>query len=285
MDLLVLGSGGNTPIPTPTCRCDVCVQAREEGVPYARGGNALYLPDIAAMVDAPEYAFAALNREGIQELEYVLLTHWHPDHVNGLRVVQARDRTAYDGLVEAVVEGGPTIVTTRAVYERTCEVFGQLEHFVDRRFADVHFLDDDPLEVDGVTVRPIPYALEGDRIDATAFHVTDGDVTVLMATDDARYLPEADLPISIDLAVFECGLFDEGPDGETLLAETDKEFLAEELSHAEVMARVDRVAADRTLLTEIEHLAGRSHDDFLALAEGSAYETVQFAHDGLALQV
>jgi phosphoribosyl 1,2-cyclic phosphate phosphodiesterase len=247
MELLALGSGGNTPIPTPTCRCDVCVEARAEGVPYARGGNSLYLPEIGAMVDAPEFAFAALNREEIADLESILLTHWHPDHVNGLRVVQSRDRTAHDGLVEAVVEGGPTIVTTRAVYERTCEVFGQLDHFVDRRIADVRFLDEEPLEVGGVTIQAIPYALEGDEVDATAFQVTDGDATLLIAADDARHLPEEDLPAGIDLAVLECGLFDEGPAGETLLTETDQEFLTEELYHDEVMARVDRVAPQRTL--------------------------------------
>lgn len=285
MDLQVLGSGGNTPIPMPTCSCDVCVQARDEGIPYARGGNSLYLPEIGAMVDAPEFAFDAINREGIADLEYVLLTHWHPDHVNGLRVVQSRDATAHDGPIEAVIDGGPTIVTTRAVYERTCEVFGQLSHFVDQGFADVRFLDEEPLEADGVTVRPIPYALEDNEVDATAFHVSDDDTTVLIAADDARYLPEDDLPAAIDLAVFECGLFDEGPDGETLLTARAREFLAEELSHEEVMARIDRLAPEVTLLTEIEHLAGRSHDGFRALAERPEYENVQFAFDGMTLQV
>ena len=145
--------------------------------------------------------------------------------------------------------------------------------------------EEDGLEVGGVTVQAIPYALEGDEVDATAFQVTDGDATLLIAADDARYLPEDDLPAGIDLAVFECGLFDEGPDGETLLTETDQEFLTEELSHDEVMARIDRVAPQRTLLTEIEHLAGRSHDDFRAMAEQPAYDSVQFAYDGLRLEV
>ena len=183
MKLRILGSGGNSPVPMPTCRCAVCTQARDEGAPYARGGNSLYLPAIEAMVDAPEFTSAALNREQVSELEYILLTHWHPDHGNGLRVLQSRDATAYDSFVEAVMEGGPTSVTTRAVYERTCEVFGQLEHFVDRMgFADVQFLDEEPLRVDGTTLRSVPYPLEGGAIDATAFVVEDGDVTVLVAS-------------------------------------------------------------------------------------------------------
>lgn len=285
MRLRVLGSGGNTPVPTPTCRCDVCAQAREEGIPYARGGNSLYLPGIAAMVDTPEFAFSALNREGVEDLEYILLTHWHPDHVNGLRVVQSRDVTAHDGFLEAVLEGGPTLVTTEAVYERTCDVFGQLEHFVEMGFVDVQLLDEEPLWVDGTTVRPVPYALEGEEEDATAFVVEDGDLTVVVASDDARHLPEADLPVDIDLAVFECGLFERGPDGEELFSEADWDLLGGELTHREVMNRVDRVAPDRTLLTEIEHLTARSHDHFRALETEPGYENVRFASDGLELEI
>ncbi len=286
MDVLVLGSGGNTPIPTPTCACRVCEQARTEGLPYRRGGNSLYLPDIATMVDAPEFAFRALNRERITDLDRILLTHWHPDHVNGLRVVQSRDHTQHDGLLEAVADGGPTIVTTRQVWDRVCDVFGQVEHFTETvPFADVRFLDDDPLAVGETRISAIPYPLEADGpLDATAFLVERGDTTVLVASDDARHLPEADLPGDLDLAVFECGLFEAGPDGETLFTDRDWEFLSHELTHDEVLARIDRVDPDRTLLTEIEHLTARSHDHFRELETAPAYDGIRFAHDGLDLE-
>lgn len=286
MQLRVLGSGGNTPVPMPTCSCRVCEQARTEGVPYTRGGNSLYLPGPSALVDAPEFDFSALNRERIEALDYILLTHWHPDHVNGLRVLQARDRTMYDSYVEGMAEGGPTIVTTRRVYERTCDVFGQLEFFVDETgMADVQFLDEEPLTIDGVEVRAIPYALEDEDLDATAFALDDGETTVVIASDDARYLDESALPADIDLAVFECGLFDEGPDGERLLTETDWTVLDDELRHGEVLDRIDRVDPDRVLLTEIEHLTGRSHDHFRELEAQPEYDGIRFAHDGLHLDV
>jgi phosphoribosyl 1,2-cyclic phosphate phosphodiesterase len=284
MRLQVLGSGGNTPIPTPTCSCAVCEQAREAGPPYARGGNSLYLPELGAMVDAPEFAFRNLNREDIADLEYIFLTHWHPDHVNGLRVVQSRDMTAHDGLLEAVAAGGPTIVTTAAVYDRVCDVFGSVEHFVQQGFADLHLLDD-PLDIDGTTVRSIPYALADEEIDATAFVIEKGDTTVLVAADDARYLDEAALPDDVDLAVFECGLFEQGPDGEELFTEADWAFLDDELTHEEVLARVDRVDPDRTLLTEIEHLTARSHDWFQRREQRNSHEGIRFAYDGLELTV
>ncbi|MFW5974214.1 MAG: hypothetical protein ACOCPZ_02395, partial [Natrialbaceae archaeon] len=135
------------------------------------------------------------------------------------------------------------------------------------------------------TVRSTPYALEGNTVDATAFVVDDGSSTVVIASDDARHLPEAALPDEIDLAVFECGLFEEGPDGEALFTDADWEFLDGELTHGEVLARIDRLDPDRAVLTEIEHLTARSHDHFEKRQRRAAYRNIVFAYDGLELAV
>lgn len=286
----VLGSGGNSPIPTPTCGCRVCERAREAGIPHARHGNSLYVEELSAMVDAPEFVFENLEREGVDDLEYLLLTHWHPDHSAGLRVVQSRSMERMfaesdHGLVETARSDRPTLVTTRRVYERTCEVYDGLRHFVeDVGFAATHFLDEEPLEVGDTRVEAIPYSLSGDSdMDATAFVLRQGETTVLLAVDDARYLDEDRLPADVDLAVFECGYFPETPDGTSILTAVDETIMGDELTHAEVMERVDRVDPDRTLLTEIEHLYARTHDDYRDLEAG--YDDVRFAYDGLTLTV
>ena len=286
--LTVLGSGGNSPIPTPTCGCRVCERARTDGIPHARHGNSLYVEELSAMVDAPEFVFENLERGGVADLKYVLLTHWHPDHSAGLRVVQSRSMErmfaeAEFGLVDAARADRPTLVTTRWVYERTCELYDGLRHYVeDVGFADVQFLEEDPLSAGGVTVEAVPYSLSGDGDpDATAFVLEDGASTVVLATDDARHLREADLPSAVDLAVFECGYFPETPDGTPILTEADEAILGGELTHAEVLERIERLDPDRTVLTEIEHLYARTHDDYRELEAG--YDGVEFAHDGLTV--
>lgn len=286
----VLGSGGNSPIPTPTCACRICGRARTTGVPEARHGNSLYLEELSAVVDAPEFVYETLEREGVMDLEYLLLTHWHPDHTAGLRVLQSRsaERMFADGdhgLVDAFRESRPTLVTTRRVYERTCETYGALRHFVeDVGFADTHFLEEQPLTIRDTTVEAVPYSLSGDGdLDATAFVLRQGGTTVVLATDDARYLEEAALPEDIDLAVFECGYFPETPDGTRLVTDADVAVLGDELTHEEVLDRVDRLDPDRTLLTEIEHFYGRTHDEYRALEDGD--DAVSFAHDGLTIEV
>lgn len=289
LTLTFLGSGGNSPIPMPTCSCGVCEQARREGIPYARHGNSMYLHELGALVDAPEFVYTNLERAGVDDLEYVLLTHWHPDHVNGLRVVQSRDYGALDAeggwsLAEATRADRPTLVTTEAVYERTCDVFGSLRYFVEEiGFAELHLLDEEPLEAGDITVSSVPYALTGDGTDATAFVVECGGRTLLIASDDAKYLDESRLPADVDLAVFECGLFEETPDGDPLLTEGSLAYLADEPRHEEVLERARRLDPGRTYLTEIGHITGRSHDDLLERQR--EYEDIYFAHDGLTVEV
>lgn len=290
MRVSFLGTGGNFPIPTPTCTCEICAEAREEGVPYARQGNSIYLHDANALVDAPEFAYATLNRWGIDRVDYVFLTHWHPDHVNGLRVLQARDFAPVHadddvGVLDAARSHTPTIVTTRTVYERTCEVLGALEHFVEEiRVADVRFLDDGPIEIGDIEASHVPYPLEGGgEEDATAFVFERDGRTLVIASDDARYLDESRLPDDIDVAVFECGLFHTAPDGTRILTETDRHWLRDELDHDEVLDRISRLAPDRTVLTEIEHLCARSFDDFQRRER--EYEHIRFAYDGLEIEV
>ena len=283
----VLGSGGNFPLPTPTCECRLCVEARSEGIPYARHGNNLYIEDLSAVVDAPEFVFENLNRAGIEEFSYLFLTHWHPDHTAGLRVVQSRpDASLFDdpdrGIIDTARSDVPTLVTTERVFERTCELYDGLRHFSEMGYVETHFLDDDPLVVDGIRVEAIPYSLSGNSdMDATAFVLSDGDTTAVLAPDDARYLDEAALPDDIDLAVFECGYFEQTPDGTPILADADAAVFDDELTHGEVLARIDRLAPERTLLTEIEHIYARSHDQLQALADG--YDGIEFAYDGVTV--
>lgn len=288
MKIQFLGSGGNSPIPMPTCTCEICHEARAEGIPYARRGNSLYLDDLNAIVDAPEFIFSSLNREEIHDIDYVFLTHWHPDHTNGLRVLQSRDYGAMDprahDMREIYTRNQPTLVTTRAVYERVQQPFGQLDYYINgSEFANVHFVDEEPLRIDEYEINSVHYATSGEAIDATGFVIEGRNETVVLTTDDAAYLDENKLPANIDVAVFECGLFTHDPNGRELLSTRDRQRYESEILHDEVLDRIRRLSPDRTFLTEIEHLTGRSYDDFTALE--SSYDSIRFAFDGLCINV
>lgn len=282
MNVQFLGTGGSQPIPLPTCDCALCAQAAERGAPYTRTGCEIYLPAIDGLIDASEFAPHNLTRWGVDGLEYLFLTHWHPDHAGGLRVLGMHDppRRGDEMFIDAKRRTAPTLVTTRRVYERACEAVGVLEYFTERMgFAAVRFLDEGPLTIEGITVEAIPYPLsaDGERT-ATAFLFRDGEATLAVVADDARYFDEGRLPAALDAAVFECGSFTHGPDGDRI---ADEDTLPDDLHHEEVCAMVDRADPDTAYLTHIGHQYRRTYDDFRAMER----DPIRFAYDGLRVDV
>ncbi|MBC8061054.1 MAG: MBL fold metallo-hydrolase [Clostridiaceae bacterium] len=88
MKLNLLGSGGVAPPPRPCCNCKVCTEARQKGIPFLRTGPSLYVYDAGLLFDTPDEIRIQLNRENIDKVENIILTHWHPDHTQGLRVME-----------------------------------------------------------------------------------------------------------------------------------------------------------------------------------------------------
>jgi len=88
MKFNLLGSGGATKFPRPTCFCKLCEKARKLGIPYARTGPDLYLYDEAILFDTPEEIADQLNREKIKTISRVFYTHWHNDHTQGMRIFE-----------------------------------------------------------------------------------------------------------------------------------------------------------------------------------------------------
>jgi phosphoribosyl 1,2-cyclic phosphate phosphodiesterase len=75
-------------IPKPLCQCGICEEARKKGIPYARTGPSAFLHDIKPLIDTPAEIASQLNRCHIRRIDYLMLTHLDPDHVEGLRVVE-----------------------------------------------------------------------------------------------------------------------------------------------------------------------------------------------------
>lgn len=88
MRLKIIGSGGCVSTPRPLCQCNICIEAREKGFPYARCGCSLYIEDANILIDTPEDIADALNHADIKEVEYLLYSHIDPDHTMGMRVIE-----------------------------------------------------------------------------------------------------------------------------------------------------------------------------------------------------
>ncbi|WP_423744418.1 MBL fold metallo-hydrolase (plasmid) [Haladaptatus sp. SPP-AMP-3] len=287
MDLTLLGSGGNFPMPMPTCDCQVCCEAREKGVPYSRAGNATFVHDVNALVDAPESIWRMLNREAISDVKYIFVSHHHSDHVRGLRVVQALGRGGFP-VADWENADPPTIVLSENTYELFGQAHGILAEYENWGFAEFETLNDgETLALGDVEVTCFGWEIEpGEGTLIFGFLFDDGASKTLVTPDETKFLDTARLPDDIDLWIRECGLFRTDPRGNPIL--TDDLWEEEtnlEITFEETVEQVQEVGAERTVLAEIEELFQRSHDDLRELEAEYEDLNLRFGYDGMGLSV
>ena len=106
--LLILGSGTSTGVPMIGCHCPVCASPdprnqRSRCSALIRAGGEHILIDTAT-----DLRFQAL-REGVQQIDAVLYTHTHADHVHGIDDLRAFNRRNHPAIP---LYGSPECVTT-----------------------------------------------------------------------------------------------------------------------------------------------------------------------------
>ena len=262
MRVEILGSGGATTVPRPACRCPVCVQGRERGLPYTRTGPSVFVHGPDVLFDTPEESRLQLDRAAIGRIAACVYSHWHPDHTMGRRVWETRNgdfRTWLGGMAH-------------------------LEFMESRGYVRVHELaDGDVLELDGVTVRP--FRLVEDYV--YAFELVGGGRRLLLAMDELNgWSPPAELR-GCQLAVLPMGICEHHPITGERRIHPEHPILRFEATFAETLEIVDRLGAERVVLSHVEEIDGLSYDDLLLLGERLRAEgrPVTFAYDGFAVEV
>ena len=103
MDLVFLGTGAGCGVPSFYCECKACQEALTDSS-YRRTRCAIALVGRDnILIDAPPELGAQLLREGIANLSYFALTHWHYDHFGGLGDLEFYVRLRRTGALPAVM--------------------------------------------------------------------------------------------------------------------------------------------------------------------------------------
>jgi phosphoribosyl 1,2-cyclic phosphate phosphodiesterase len=99
MRLLFLGTGASQGYPALFCRCDNCAAARRLGGRNLRRRSALLVNDDLLIDFGPDLFAAALDFQlALFQVQYLLLTHAHGDHLLGKNFDYHRERWAQHDL-------------------------------------------------------------------------------------------------------------------------------------------------------------------------------------------
>lgn len=282
MKWTILGSGGCMVIPKPLCQCRVCREARNKGVPYARAGPSAFLHDIHLLIDTPAEIAALLNRRRIRRVDYLLLTHLDPDHVEGLRVVEqiALDFRTW----KAYPEKQLCLLLPEELAGRMRDIRSQYGPVIDF-YRDSGFLWLKPfqgsVELKDTRITAIPVD-RGCQLGFVYAFDRSGRRVVYAACDIKPFPEHREEVRRADLLVIQPGIFEQGlkhgfsyPAGH--ISRTTL------YTYEDTLALAARLEARRVLFVHLEEYWNRSYDDYLALESGDG--KLRFAYDGMQLTV
>jgi len=282
MKWTILGSGGCMGIPKPLCQCRICREAREKDIPYARSGPSAFLHDVNLLIDTPADIANTLNRESIRRIDYLILTHLDPDHIEGLRVVE--QITLDFRTWRAYPEKHICLLLPEHLQEPLQRVSSQygpvIDFYQERGFVQLKSFGD-KIQIRDVQITAIPID-RGSQLSFVYVFEKSGS-KVVYAPCDIKPFPEHRPEVQqADLLIIQPGIFESG-------LKHHFKYPAEHISRTTLytfeqnLELSAHIKAKKVLFVHLEEYWNRSYDDYCALeAENPG---TSFAYDGMSLRV
>jgi phosphoribosyl 1,2-cyclic phosphate phosphodiesterase len=284
MQIEFLGSGGAITTPRPRCTCPLCVEARQKGVPYSRTGPSVFVHGPNVLIDTPEESKAQLDRAPITTIAAGLYSHWHPDHVAGMRVWETMNA---DWFHWPPHHTRTDIYLPQQVALDFRERLGAWEQFQYLQKSGVvrviELADGDVITLGRTRIRPFrlaePYVY--------AFLFEEDGQRVLIAPDELfGWEPPGDVR-GLDMAVIPKGVNEFDPFTGQRRIPTDHPILKSEATFRKTLDIVRQLDARRVIMTHIEEPDLLSYDDLRRLETRLQDEgfNITFAYDTMMVEV
>lgn len=162
-----------------------------------RDCSCFWIEDIQALVDCPETVGHSANKAGLDLIENLFLTHWHPDHCFGLRLVL---ESRYDFYTNTAMP--LNLYLPKAVYEDIKKVYPSIDFFIEvKKCANLIFIHDgEVVRFGDIGVQAIGYTQDDPHWFAYLFSQNDKSLLYLPC-DTIGFTRE--LP-PVDVLVHEC---------------------------------------------------------------------------------
>ncbi len=254
MELILTGTGTSQGVPVIGCECAVCNSSN----PKDRRLRS------AALLRADEHSGIAIDcgpdfrqqmlAVGQESLSNIILTHEHMDHIAGIDDVRAFNFTAKVRM---------KLYATDRVHQQLSKQFAYAFHTTPYPGApqiDIHRIDRDKLEIDGVEVTPIP--VQHGNWPVLGFRI--GNVAYIT---DVNHIPESSVSLLTELDTLVLGVLHRKPHHSHFNLE-------------EGIAMAQKVNARQTYFTHISHNMGLADE-----VSGELPNGIDLAYDGLRIPV
>lgn len=253
MKITFLGTGTSQGVPVVGCQCEVC-QSDETKNKRLRASVMLEIGETRFTIDAgPDFRYQML-REDVRDLDGILITHCHKDHIAGLDDVRA-----FNFLLKKNMKVYATERDQRAIKQEFSYAFGENLYPGVPRF-DLLTIDETPFYINDVEVIPLK-ALHL-KMEVTGFRI--GDFAYIT---DTNYIPLETLA-----AISDCKV--------VVLNAVRRKPHPSHYSLSEAVRVLEFVRPEKAFITHISHLMGK-HDD----VSKELPDFISLAYDGLVLKM
>lgn len=279
MKIKILGSGGCRALPRPTCNCAICVEARDKGEPYKRTGCSIFFEDENILIDTPEEVNYQINREKIDKIDYILYSHWDPDHTLGMRLIEQLHNSQW------IRDGAKNPVKIRSLPGVEKEIrdiknmFGSyMSYYENNNLCE--FKSCDKLEISNTIIKLYPVVSD---ITSTIFLFEQNGKKLIYAPCDIKPFPIIDDFKNADAMIIGAYMPDDFVTDEKIY--NSNVVLYSELYTAGKILEIKKMLnIKRVIVTHLEEEWKKSFDDYKDLEELYSNE-LEFAFDGMNLNL
>ena len=253
MKITFLGTGTSQGIPVIGCKCAVC-QSSDKKDKRLRVSVWVKTADKSIVIDSgPDFRYQML-RAGVDDLDAILYTHEHKDHVAGLD-----DIRPYNYILKKRID----IYATERVQEALRREFQYI--FADTKYhglpqINLHTITDEPFTIGENTI--VPFEVMHYKLPILGYRI--GDFTYIT---DAKTISEASLEKIKGTKVL-------------VLNALQKEDHISHLTFSEAIDMANKVGAEMTYFTHISHNLGLHETVSKELPDH-----IKLAYDGLTIEL
>jgi len=253
MKINFLGTGTSQGVPVIGCQCEVC-NSKDVKDKRLRTSVMLDVGNTRFTIDAgPDFRYQML-REGVRDLDGILITHCHKDHIAGLDDVRA-----FNFLLKKSMKVFATARDQRAIQQEFSYAFGENLYPGVPRF-NLETIDDDPFFISDVKI--IPLKALHQKMEVTGFRV--GDFAYIT---DTNYIPGETLA-----AISDCKV--------VVLNAVRRKPHPSHYSLDEAIKVLEFMRPQKAYITHISHLMG-THEEI----SKELPDFISLAYDGLVLDL